>query len=283
MLAFLNPGDEVVLPDPSRVHYAQCIRLANATPVRIPLRIENSFALDPAELYCALTPRTRMIILNSPHNPTGAVLDEEVLCEIAKIASARNLLVLSDEIYEKITFDGAVHHSIASIPGMEDRFLLVNGFSKAYSMTGWRIGYIGASRRLVETLLHVHQYVATCATSFAQAGAFAAYSGEQDCVRDMVGEFRRRRERLVGGLAEIEQLQLVPPQGAFYVFPKFRRLSEPVDLMASRILRETGVSTVPGTAFGANGEGHIRLAFCIPLERIDMAIERLREYLHRHF
>jgi aminotransferase len=197
MLALLDPGDEVIIPDPIWLHYFYCAQLAEARPVHLPIRQENKFQIDPSDLHKALSPRTKMIIVNSPHNPTGAILDEETLKAIATIAIERDLLVISDEIYEKIIYDGAIHHSMASLPDMADRTLTVNGFSKAYSMTGWRLGYVAGRKTLIDSLIRVHQYSATCATSFAQKGAVAAYRGSQTCVRDMVSEFDRRRQFLV--------------------------------------------------------------------------------------
>ncbi len=279
MLALLDSGDEVLIPDPVWLHYFYCAQLAEAKPVHVPLREENKFQLDPSDLERAITPKAKMIVVNSPHNPTGAVLGKETLVAIAQIAIENDLLVLSDEIYEKIIYDGVEHHSIASLPGMADRTLTVNGFSKAYSMTGWRLGYVAARKNLIDSLIRVHQYSATCATSFAQKGAVAAYRGSQDNVHEMVSEFDRRRRFLVEALEGIQGVSCVRPEGAFYVFPSVKELGVSDGELATYLLREANVALVPGSAFGEYGQGYLRLSYANSYENIEAAAERIEKAL----
>lgn len=279
MLALLDPGDEVLIPDPVWLHYFYCAQLAEAKPVHVPLREENKFQIDPSDLERAITPKAKMIVVNSPHNPTGAMLGVETLEAIAQIAIENDLLVLSDEIYEKIIYDGVQHHSMASLPGMADRTLTVNGFSKAYSMTGWRLGYVAARKNLIDSLIRVHQYSVTCATSFAQRGAVAAYRGSQDNVRDMVSEFGRRRKFLVEALEGIEGVSCVRPEGAFYVFPSVRGLGVSDEKLANYLLQEANVALVPGSAFGEYGQGYVRLSYANSYRNIEMAMERIEKAL----
>lgn len=280
-LALLDPGDEVLIPDPAWLHYFSCAQLAQAKPVHVPLWEQNGFRLDPDDLESAVTARTKMIILTTPHNPTGSVLDRESLARIAEVATKHDLLVLSDEIYEKILYDGAQHHSLAALPGMADRTITLNGFSKAYSMTGWRLGYVAARRHLIDAMVRVHQYSVTCANSFAQKGAVAAYRGSQACVADMVGEFDRRRSFLVSALEQMEGVRCVRPQGAFYVFPSIEAFGLSSEQLAAHLLEHAKVALVPGSAFGAYGEGYLRLAYSNSYENIERAVERIDEALRQ--
>lgn len=280
-LALLDPGDEVLIPDPSWLHYFYCARLAEARPVGVPLWEHNRFRLDPDDLERAITARTRMVILTTPHNPTGAVLDRESLERIAEVAIKHGLLVVSDEIYEKILYDGAQHHSMATLPGMADRTITLNGFSKAYSMTGWRLGYVAARRHLIDAMIRVHQYSATCANSFAQRGAVAAYRGSQACVADMVREFDRRRLLLMSALEQIEGVRCVRPQGAFYVFPSIEAFGLSSEQVAAHLLEYAKVAVVPGSSFGKYGEGYLRLAYSNSYEDIERAMERIYRALRQ--
>lgn len=281
MLALLDQGDEVLIPDPIWLHYFYCTQLAEAKPIHIPLREENKFQIDPSDLQRAITPKTKMIVINSPHNPTGAMLGEESLQAIARIAIEHDLLVISDEIYEKITYDEARHCSIASLPDMADRTLTVNGFSKAYSMTGWRLGYVAAPRKVIDSLIRVHQYSATCATSFAQKGAVAAYRESQACVQEMVNEFDRRRRFLVEALEQIQGVSCICPQGAFYVFPSVKALGISDEKLADYLLREANVALVPGSAFGEYGRGYLRLSYANSYSNIQEAVDKIEQALRR--
>ena len=279
MAATLNPGDEVIIPDPAWLHYFYCARLAGAVPVAVPLREEMEFKLDPDDVARAITPRTRMLVVTTPHNPTGSVLDEEILQALADIAEKYDLLVLSDEIYEKIIYDGVKHISFATLPGMRERTLTVNGFSKAYAMDGWRLGYVAAPRELIAVLIRVHQYTTVCATTFIQMGAVAAYRGPQDCVADMVAEFDRRRQYLIPALNEIEGISCVRPQGAFYAFPSIKAIGKSSAEITDFLLEEAKVALIPGSAFGQYGEGYLRIAYSNSLENIQEAVERIKTAL----
>ncbi len=281
LMSTLNPGDEVLVPDPSWLNYFHCISMAGGRVVSVPLREENDFKLDPEDVARAITPRTRMLIVVTPHNPTGAVLSKDDLKALASLACERNLLVLADEIYEKLVYDGAEHHSIASLPGMWERTLTVNGFSKAYSMTGWRLGYVAGPRELIDILIRVHQYTAVCATSFAQSGAVTAYQGKQDCVEDMRREFARRRTLILDRLERMKGIECVHPDGAFYVFPSIHGLRRPSEEVATQLLEDALIATVPGSAFGKYGEGYLRLAYSNSYENIDEAMNRMEKSLGR--
>ena len=277
MVGLLNPGDEVIVIEPAFINYVQVARMVGAVPVIVAAREENGWIVDPAEVEQAVTARTRMIVINTPTNPTGAVLPRDVLEELARIAIKHNLLVLSDEIYEKIVYHGSTHISIASLPGMAERTITVNGYSKAYAMTGWRLAYVVAKEDIILPMLKVHQYTTTCATTFAQFGAVAATTGSQACVGEMVAEFERRRDLVLRGLNEIEGVSCVPPQGAFYAFPNVKAFGLTSAEFVEMALTEAGVALVPGTAFGACGEGYVRLSYANSYENIGEALKRLKE------
>lgn len=268
MLATLNPGDEVLVPDPMWLHYFYCARLAGAEVVSVPLRAEDGWQLDPEEVERRITPRTRMVILNSPHNPTGAVYPRATFDAIADIVERHDLLLLSDEIYQKLRFDGVEHTTPGAMPRIADRTITVDGFSKTYAMTGWRLGYVVAPPQLIDSMIRVHQYTTVCATSFAQAGAVAALRGPQDSVNAMVAEFDRRRRMVVAAFADQPDM-LCTPQGAFYAFPKVPA-GRSDEEWARQLLHEHGVAVVPGSAFGTSGVGHVRLSYAcgqVDLER----------------
>lgn len=277
--AFVNPGEEMLVPDPAWVNYVSVPGILSARGTSYRLREEAGFQPEAAQIEAAITPRTKLLVLLSPGNPTGAVAPAAELAEIARLACRHNLLVAADEIYERIVYDGARHVSIASLPGMRERTIVINGFSKTYSMTGWRLGYVAAPRALMPSLLKVHQNLVTCATSFAQAGGVAALEGGQECVAAMVAEFKRRRDMLVAALRRIPGVSCTMPQGAFYVFPNVRAFGLTSEELAMYILREAGVATVPGTAFGPGGEGYIRISYANSYEQIEEATRRLAAVL----
>jgi len=281
IMATINDGDEVLVPDPSWLNYFYCVAIAGGVPVSVPLRAEKGFRVDPEDVAKAITPRTRMLVVMSPHNPTGAVLDKESLQALAQLARERNLLVLADEIYEKMLYDGAVHHSIGSLPGMRERTLVVNGFSKTYSMTGWRLGYIAAPKALMDILIRVHQYTVVCATSFAQYGGVAAYEGPQQCVHDMLEEFTKRRELILRRLRGMERIECAVPEGAFYAFPSVQALGRSAEEVAMHLLEDAFIATVPGSAFGKYGEGHVRFAYSNSYENIEAAMDRMEKSLEK--
>jgi len=276
ILALVDPGDEVIVPDPGYPIYESVTRFVGGTAVPIPIRQSNDFRLDTDELASLVTPRTRMIVINSPANPTGGVLTPDDLRRIAEIATERDLVVLSDEIYSRILYDGEEHSSIAALPGMADRTIVLDGFSKTYAMTGWRLGYgivpdwlgHGFGRLLINSV--------SGATTFAQDGAVEALTGPQDAVDAMVEEFRARRDLVVDGLNAIPGVSCLRPKGAFYVFPEISGTGVDGVTLADRLLQEAGVSVLAGTAFGTIGRDHIRLSYANSRENIAEALRRMR-------
>jgi aminotransferase len=279
MQGLINPGDEVLLPDPCWLDYFACVRLAGGVPVAVPLRQENNFQIDPDELARLVTPRSKMLVMITPHNPTGTVASREPLQAVADVAQSRDLLVVSDEIYEKLIYDGAVHHSLASFPGMAERTITVNGFSKAYAMDGWRLGYAAAPKALITPILKVHMSAMSCPTTFTQMGAVVAYRGSQDCVEKMVAEFDRRRRMMLEAFAEMPGVLGNRPAGAFYFFPNVKAFGLSSLDMCAYLMREAGIASVPGSAFGEYGEGFIRLAYSDSFENLAEAMQAMRTAL----
>jgi aspartate/methionine/tyrosine aminotransferase len=282
MLAHLNPGDEVLVPDPMWLHYFYCARLAGARVVGVPLREANGFQLDPDDLERLWTPRTKMLVINSPHNPTGAVFGRETLAGVARFVSAHGLLLLSDEIYEKMLYGEQTHLSPGVFPEIADQTITINGFSKSYAMTGWRVGYLAARRPLVRSMIRVHQYTTICATSFAQAGAVAALTGAQATVQQMLAEFRQRRAVVVAALQALPGVTLAAPQGAFYAFPNIAQLDPDSGVVARRLLDEAGVAVIAGRAFGPAGEGFLRLSFACSLPDVQRGMQALTTFWQAH-
>lgn len=279
ILAFAGPGDEVLYAEPSWLNYAAGARLAGAVPVPISVCESASYQIDPDDLRRHLTPRTRLLVIASPHNPTGAVQSEATLRQLADLAIRHDLLVISDEIYEKIIYDGLAHVSLGSFPGMRERTITVNGFSKAYSMTGWRLGYAAAPQPIIQTMNRVHQYTVACACSFAQAGAVAALTGPQECVFAMVAEFRRRRDLMVHGISAVQGLSCIRPGGAFYAWVNTAGTGMTSEEFSLKLLETECVSSVPGTVFGASGEGYVRFSFSNSYENLAEAVRRLAHFL----
>lgn len=281
IFAFINPGDEVLVPDPAWLEYQYIVELAGGVPISVPLQEQESFILNPNDVRDRLSTRTKMIILNSPHNPTGSVLPESHLKELAQIAMENDLLVLSDEIYEKLVYEDTEHISIASLPGMFERTVTINGFSKAYAMDGWRLGYAAGPEALIQPILKMHQYNTTSATSFAQYGGVEAYNGPQEPVAEMVKEFDKRRRQLVKRLQEIPEVSCVVPKGAFYVFPSFQHTGLSSKELATILLREAKIACVPGSAFGKYGEGYLRMAYSTDIDQINQAMDRLSSVMEQ--
>ncbi|MGN0138782.1 MAG: pyridoxal phosphate-dependent aminotransferase [Candidatus Methanomethylophilaceae archaeon] len=276
-LAYIDPGDEVILADPSWVSYEACIRLAGGVPVYVPTRFEDNFVLDPALVESKITPRTKMIILNTPSNPTGAVIPADVLKQIADIAMARGIKVLSDEIYSSIVYEGR-HTSIASFPGMFDNTLIVSGLSKSFAMTGWRLGWAIAPEDDIKAINKLQSHSISCAVSFVQEAAVEAITGPQQSKYDMVAEFKRRRDLAMDLISEIPGVECNVPQGAFYIFPKYNR-DIPSAKLAETLLREGHVAVTPGTAFGPGGEGFFRISYAASEEQIREGISRIKNTL----
>lgn len=281
MMSSLRPGDEVLMPEPSWPHYCFSAQMTGASVVSLTLDAERAHLADLDEVRDRITPRTRLLVVNSPHNPTGAVWPREHLEALAEIAIQNDLLVLSDEIYEKEVYEGAVHVSLAALPGMFRRTFTVNGFSKSFAMTGWRLGYLAAPRDLLAAAVRVHESIVTCANSFAQYGALAALEGPQECVQAMSSEFDRRRRVVIQTLGEIEGFSCARPLGAFYAFPSVSSFGIPAEDFAEFLLAKAQVATVPGTAFGANGEGFIRIAYSTSYENTVEGMERIRRAVTR--
>lgn len=273
--ALIETGDEVLIPEPAWNTYSWAVRLAGGVPVGVPLSLSDQFQIDPDDLEVAATPRTRVILVNSPHNPTGAVWRRERLLAIARMAEVRNLIIVSDEIYDHFIYTGEEHVSFSSLPGMKQRTILVNGFSKTYSMTGWRLGYVAGPASLVDGIMRIQQYFLSCVNSFAQKGAIAALDGSQTPVHRMVKEFRRRRDLVVQRLTAIEGIDLVAPEGSFYAFPSFARFGTSSVVLAHKFLHEAHVALVPGIVYGPSGEGYLRLAFTCSRDELEEGLARL--------
>ena len=276
-LAYIDPGDEVILMDPTWVSYEACIRLAGGVPVYVSAKYEDEFVVDPAMIEAAVTPRTKMIILNTPSNPTGTVMPREVLKQIADIAIANDIMVLSDEIYEAIIYEGK-HTSIASFPGMFDRTLLVSGLSKTYAMTGWRLGWAVASEENIKAINKLQSHSISCCVSFVQKAAVEAIRGPQDAKNAMVAEFRKRRDLALDLISEIPQLECNVPKGAFYVFPKYSMGMSSAKL-AEVLLKEGHVAVTPGIAFGPGGEGFFRVSYATSVGQIREGFDRIKKTL----
>ena len=274
IMACVNPGDEVVVPDPGFPIYESVVRFVGATPKPLVLREDRGFRFGAADLEPLLTPKTRMVVLNSPHNPTGSVLTPNDLDEIAALLREREIFVLSDEIYSKILYDG-VHESIATRPGMAEKTILLDGFSKTYAMTGWRLGYGVMNPTLAKHVARLATNVYSCATSFVQRAAITALGGAQDEVRAMVAEFHVRRDEIVEGLNAIPGIRCLKPAGAFYVFPNIQALHMKSADAERVLLEEAGVAVLSGTAFGPRGEGYIRLSYANSIGNIREALRRI--------
>jgi aminotransferase len=278
--ATLDPGDEVILHEPSYVSYRPAVVFAGGVPVGIDTTIDQNFSLDPAKVEAAITPRTKAILLNYPCNPTGAVLDPEVQDEIARIAVRHDLLVYSDEIYDRLVYGGYRMRTMSSLPGMRRRTILMGGFSKAYAMTGWRIGYICAPSEILEGILKVHQYMIMSAATVAQDAALEALKTGEPDVAMMLAQYDRRRRLLVDGFNEIG-LTTFEPRGAFYTFPQITSTGLTSDEFAERLIREESVAVVPGTAFGSAGEGHIRCCYATSEAELREALVRIERFVKR--
>jgi aminotransferase len=280
MTALLDPGDEVVVPTPCFVAYQAEILLAGGVPVEVPSRMEDHFQLRPERIEAAITPRTKAILIGYPNNPTGAVASREVLQEVARLAEKYDLVVVSDEIYDRLVY-GTQHVCYASLPGVKDRTLLLGGFSKDYAMTGWRIGYAAGPANLMTGLLRVHQYTIMSAPTTAQDAALEALVSGEEYVAEMVAEYDRRRKLIVGGLNELG-LPTFEPHGAFYAFPNITVTGMDEETFAQKLLEEERVAVVPGTAFGPGGEGFVRCSYATAYEKLEEALRRMDRFMRRY-
>ncbi|MFV2040508.1 MAG: pyridoxal phosphate-dependent aminotransferase [Candidatus Hydrothermarchaeales archaeon] len=280
VMALVNPGDEVLIPAPYWVSYVPMCQIAGGRAVPAATSSEQGFMVSAEDLEGSITKRTKLLILNSPSNPTGAVIDRNNLLEIADLCIKEDIIVVSDEIYEHIIYD-AEHVSIGSLPGMRERTVTVNGFSKAYSMTGWRLGYAAAPREIIKLMSNLQGHSVSNATSFVQKAGVAALRGSQDCVAEMTAEFRRRRDRIVELLNEIPGVDCPMPDGAFYVFADFRGVEADSMKLASLLLEEARVAVVPGVAFGEAGEGFQRISYATDMEKIEEGLGRIEKVVRR--
>lgn len=277
MRAMLDPGDEVLIPQPSYVSYVPCAILANGTPVIINLKEENEFRLTPEELEAAITPKTKALVLPFPNNPTGAIMERKDLEAIAEVIKKHDLYVISDEIYAELSYLEE-HVTIASLPGMQERTVLINGFSKAYSMTGWRLGYACAPKIILEQMLKIHQYAIMCAPTTSQYAAVEAVRNGDTDVAAMREEYNGRRRYLMHRFQAMG-LQCFEPYGAFYAFPSIQEFGITSDEFATRMLKEKKVVVVPGTAFGDCGEGFLRISYAYSLDKLKEALDRMEEFI----
>ena len=277
--AMLDPGDEVLIPEPCYVSYVPCVVLADGVPVTIELKEENQFRLTKEELLAAITDKTKILVMPFPNNPTGGVMRREDLEEIAQVCIEKDIYVLSDEIYSELTY-GADHVSIASLPGMKERTLLINGFSKSYAMTGWRLGYICGPQVIVEQMTKIHQFAIMCAPTNSQYAAVEALRHGDADVAQMRTAYDQRRRYLMHAFKEMG-LSCFEPFGAFYAFPCIKEFGMTSDEFATRFLQEEKVAVVPGTAFGACGEGFLRISYAYSLEALKEALDRMERFVQK--
>lgn len=278
VFSLINPGEEIIVPEPRYTPYDTAIKVAGGVMVPVVTRPEENFEVTARDIEKVLTNKTKAILLISPNNPTGAVISEKNLKEIADLAEQEDLLVISDELYEKILFDNTGYCSIASLPRMFERTITINGFSKAYSMTGWRVGYLAGPRDLVSAMLNLKYALTICSPAVSQIAALAALEGPQDCVKEIAATYERRRNLVMENLDALG-IDYVVPKGSFYIFPDIRKFGVTSYEFASSLLKNTGVFTFPGTAFGPAGEGYIRISLLVPEDKIQEAFARIKQFL----
>ncbi len=278
--AMLDSGDEVLIPQPSYVSYLPCVTLADGVPVIIELKAENEFRLTKQELLDSITEKTKVLIMPFPNNPTGSIMAKEDLEEIAQVIIEKDLFVISDEIYSELTY-GQDHVSIASLPGMKERTIVINGFSKSYAMTGWRLGYAAGPKEIIDQMIKIHQFAIMCAPTTSQYAAVEALKNGDDDVATMREAYDQRRRYLVTRLNEMG-MPCFEPKGAFYVFPCIKDFGMTSDEFASTLLQEEKVAVVPGTAFGDCGEGFLRISYAYSIENLKVALDRIENFVRRH-
>lgn len=277
MRALLNPGDEVVCPEPCYVSYKPCILLAGGVPITIPTTQQTAFRVEPERIRAAITPKTKAILVSYPSNPTGAVATRELLEQIVAIARQHDLYIVSDEIYDRLTYEGR-HTCLPTLPGAYERTILLNGFSKAYAMTGWRIGYAAGPPDVIEAMMKIHQYTMLCAPVMSQVAALEAIKNGYEDSQQMIEQYDQRRRVIVKGLNDAG-LECLMPGGAFYAFPSIRKTGLTSDEFAERLLMTEKVAVVPGSAFGDCGEGHIRCSYATSIDEIELALERIARFV----
>ncbi len=280
MRAILNPGDEIIMPDPSYVAYDPCVILPGGEPIKVPTSQENNFEVSPADIEARITDKTKAIFIGYPANPTGAVMPRGKLEQIAEVARRHQLLVISDEIYARLVY-GVEHTCFASLPGMKDSTILLGGFSKAYAMTGWRVGYAAAPKDIIAAMTKIHQYVIMSAPTMAQVAAIEALKSGEDSCREMLEEYNRRRKVIVKGFNDIG-LPCFEPRGAFYAFPSIRNTGMNSEVFTEKLLLEEKVAAVPGSAFGQCGEGYIRCCYATSMANIEEALSRMKRFVTKY-
>ena len=283
MVTTVNPGDEIIVPDPCFPAYLGQVMMLGAKAVPVPVREENEFKLQADDIEKVITSKTKAILLNSPSNPLGSMLEKEDLEALAKVALRHNLVVLSDEVYEKIIYDGRFHYSIAQLPGMKERTIIINSFSKTYAMTGWRIGYLLAHKEIVQHMPKIQEGIASCVAAFVQKAAISALKGPDEPIKQMVNDYYRRRSILIDGLNQIPGFHCQKSPATFYAFPSIKAFGKTSQEFAEELLREARVVTVPGSAFGSMGEGFLRLSFANSDENLQEAVRRIAEYVNRKY
>ncbi len=282
MTALLDPGDEVIVPQPCFVAYTAEVTFAGGVPVPIPTFVETNFQVTAAQIEAAITPRTKALLIGYPNNPTGAVMDRQRMLEIAAVAQKHDLLVLSDEIYDRLVY-GVTHTNVPALPGMRERTVLLGGLSKNYAMTGWRIGYAAAPADILAAMRKVHQYTIMSAPTTGQVAGTVALTdpAAEDAVQEMIASYDRRRRLIVKGLNEIG-LDCFEPQGAFYAFPSISKSGMSDEEFANGLLNEEHVAVVPGNAFGLGGEGYVRCSYATAYEKLEQALEKMYRFMQRH-
>ena len=276
--ALLNPGDEVIIPEPSYVSYVPCVSLAGGVPVTIDLKNENQFKLTEDELLEHITPNTKVLILSYPNNPTGAIMTKEDLEPIARVCRDHDLYVISDEIYSELTYGGAPHFTIAALPGMRERTIIINGFSKAYAMTGWRLGYALAPKEIAGLMTKIHQFCIMCAPTTSQYAAIEAIKNGDKDIALMRKSYDERRRYLYRRLLTMD-MPAFEPLGAFYIFPSIKKFKMTSDEFATKLLEKEKLAVVPGTAFGNSGEGFIRISYAYSIEQLREALDRIEHFI----
>jgi aminotransferase len=280
MRAILEPGDEVIIPEPSYVSYAPCVILAGGVSAPVPTTEESRFRVHPRDIEARVTPRTKALMLSYPNNPTGAVMGRTELEAVAAVAKRRDLLVISDEVYDRLVYGGHRHACFASLPGMRERTIHLGGFSKSFAMTGWRVGFAAGPREIIEAMMKVHQYTMLCAPTPSQMAALEAMRVEDSVVDEMVREYDHRRRLLVAGLNQAG-LPTFEPEGAFYAFPSIRPTGMTSEGFAEALLKEERVAVVPGSAFGQAGEGYVRCCYAVAAQEIEEAVTRIARFVRQ--
>lgn len=281
LIATINPGDEVIIPDPGFSNYVGQVMIAGAVPVPVPVYEENDFNVKAEDIEKVITPKTRAILLNSPSNPLGSVICKEEIMKIAEIVKKYNLVVYSDEVYDKLIFDGVEYFSMAQVPEVRDQVFVINSFSKAYAMTGWRIGYIVGNKETIAAMPKLQEGLVSCVSTFTQRAALEAYTGDQKAVEQMHADYLRRRDILIDGLNDIPGITCKKSPGSFYAFANIKALGVSSQQFAEELVKNAGVVVVPGSAFGKMGEGYFRTVFANSDENLKEAVKRIGEYVRK--